>query len=186
MSEKSLTAGRLIRAASPLDAAALAQVHQQSWRTTYAGILPLDVIARQAGRKSDAAWRKRLATARGVDETWIAERPRAGLIGFASCGPAREPIEGLEAEIYALYVLQTEQRRGVGRALVRAAARHFVRNGYFGFYLWVLKANRARMFYEAMGGQEIAERTERLGKHPFAEIAYGWHDLTGLVADNGC
>ena len=103
-------------------------------------------------------------------------------MGFVSCGDARAPIEGLDAEIYALYVLQSEQRRGIGRELVRACARHFVRQGQFGFYLWVLKANRARMFYEAMGGVEIGEKTERLGLHSFAEIAYGWNDLSALVA----
>jgi len=84
--------------------------------------------------------------------------------------------------VFALYVLQDHQRRGAGNELVRACARHFVRQGQFGFYLWVLKANRARMFYEAMGGVEIGEKTERLGLHSFAEIAYGWHDLTGLVS----
>jgi len=180
-SDESVTAGALIRAAAPLDAAALARVQRESWRTTYAGILPLDVIARHASRRSEATWRRDLVASRGVRATWMAERAGAGAIGFAMCGEARETIEGLEGEIYALYVVQSEQRRGVGRALVRAAARHFVRNGYFGFHLWVLKANRARLFYEAMGGQEIAERTERLGKHPFAQIAYGWHDLTALV-----
>ena len=184
MSEDSIAAGLVVRAASPLDAAPLARVHRDSWRTTYAGILPLEVIARHAGTKSEGAWRGRLAASRGLNTTWLAERPGEGLLGFASCGPARDPIEGLEAEIYALYVLQSAQRRGVGRALVRAAARHFVRNGYFGFYLWVLKANRARMFYEALGGQEIAERTERLGGHPFGEIAYGWHDLGALVTNS--
>ena len=104
-------------------------------------------------------------------------------MGFASCGDARHHLEGLEAEIYALYVLQSHQRRGIGRELVRACARHFVRQGQFGFYLWVLKANRARMFYEAIGGEIIGERNERLGKHDFAEVAYGWHDLTTLVVD---
>lgn len=181
LSDESVAAGFVLRAASPPDAGALARVHRESWRTTYAGILPLDVIARHAGRKSEGSWRSRLFAARGLHATWIAERPGEGLVGFASCGPARESIEGLEAEIHALYVLQSHQRRGVGRALVRASARHFVRNGYFGFYLWVLKANRARLFYEALGGQEIAARTERLGRHPFAEVAYGWHDLSALV-----
>lgn len=181
MPEESLTAGGLIRAASPRDAAALAAVQRESWRTTYAGILPLDVIARHAGRRSEATWRRDLAASSGVQATWLAERTGTGPVGFAMCGAAREPVEGIEAEIYALYVLQAEQRRGIGRALVRAAARHFVRNGYFGFYLWVLKANRARLFYEALGGEEIGERTERLGKHPFAQVAYGWHDLTALV-----
>ena len=183
MPEDSIAAGVLVRAASPRDAASLAQVHRESWRTTYAGILPLEVIARHAGTKNEATWRSRIAASRGLNATWLAERPGEGLLGFASCGPARGPVDGLEAEIYALYVLQSAQRRGVGRALVRAAARHFVRNGYFGFYLWVLKANRARMFYEALGGQEVAERTERLGGHPFAEIAFGWHDLGALVGE---
>ena len=110
-----------------------------------------------------------------------AEVDGAGIVGFAFCGPSREPIEGLEAEIYALYVLQPHQGRGVGRALVEAAARHFVKHGLFGFFLWVLKANRARLFYEAMGGQPVSEKTSSLGGHPFAQVAYAWHDLTALV-----
>ena len=170
-----------MRAATVADAAAIAAVHRESWRTTYAGILPLAVVAREAGRKSEAMWRRRLAVRHPGAATWIAERRPDGVVGFASCGDAREPIEGLDAEIYALYVLQSQQQRGVGRELVRACARHFVRQGLFGFFLWVLKANRARLFYEALGGQEIAEKTERLGRHEFAEIAYGWHDLTALV-----
>ena len=170
-----------MRAAKPADAAPIAQVHRDTWRTTYAGILPLAVIAREAGRKSEAMWRRRLALQSTDAATWIAERPGQGVVGFASCGEARSPIEGLDAEIYALYVLQPHQRRGVGRELVRACARHFVRHGLFGFYLWVLKANRARLFYEAIGGEIVSERTERLGRHQFAQVAYAWHDLTTLV-----
>ncbi len=171
-----------MRAATVADAAGIATVHRESWRTTYAGILPLAVVAREAGRKTEAMWRRRLAMKHPGSATWIAERRPDGIVGFASCGDAREPIEGLDAEIYALYVLQSQQQRGVGRELVRACARHFVRQGLFGFFLWVLKANRARLFYEALGGQEIGEKTERLGRHEFAEIAYGWHDLTALVS----
>jgi len=176
-----IAAPALVRVARPGDAGTIAQVQRDSWRTTYAGILPLAVIAREVGRKSEAAWRRRLSLQPAGAATWIAERPEHGIVGFASCGDARKPIEGLDAEIYALYVLQAHQRRGVGRELVRACARHFVRHGLFGFHLWVLKANRARLFYEALGGEVIGERHERLGKHDFAEVAYGWHDLTTLV-----
>ena len=171
----------LVRAARPADAATIAHVHRDSWRTTYAGILPLAVIAREAGRKTEAMWRRRLALQPPGSATWIAERPGHGIVGFASCGDARSPVEGLDAEIYALYVLQAHQQRGIGRSLVRECARHFVRQGLFGFYLWVLKANRARLFYESMGGVEIGEKSERLGLHSFSEVAYGWHDLTPLV-----
>lgn len=171
-----------MRAASARDAEGVAHVHRESWRTTYSGILPQALIAQQAGRRSAAIWRHRLCLAAPESATWVAARAGAP-VGFASCGAARHRLEGLEAEIYALYVLQAEQRRGVGRALVRACARHFVRHGRFGFYLWVLKANRARLFYESLGGREIGAKTERLGLHSFAQVAYGWHDVTALVSD---
>jgi ribosomal protein S18 acetylase RimI-like enzyme len=175
-----VSAAITVRAAKPADARQIARVHYQSWQTTYAGILPLDVIASQAGRKSETSWRKRLSLATVGETTFVAER--AGeIVGFANCGDARHRLEGLEAEIYALYVLQAHQRRGVGRELVRACARHFVLHGHFGFYLWVLKANRARLFYETLGGEEIGEKSERLGLHSFSQVAYGWHDLTSLV-----
>ena len=170
-----------VRPAKPADAGPIAHVHRDSWRTTYAGILPLSVIAREAGRRSEAMWRRRLALQPPGGATYLAERGGEGVVGFVSCGDARAPIEGLDAEIYALYVLQAHQQRGVGRELVRASAQHFVRQGLFGFYLWVLKANRARLFYEALGGEVIAERNETLGGQKFAEVAYGWHDLTTLV-----
>jgi ribosomal protein S18 acetylase RimI-like enzyme len=175
-----VSAAITVRTAKPADARQIARVHHQSWQTTYAGILPLDVIASHAGRKSESAWRRRLALATVGEATFVAERS-GEIVGFANCGDARHRLEGLEAEIYALYVLQAHQRRGVGRELVRACARHFILNGHFGFYLWVLKANRARLFYETLGGEEIGEKSERLGLHSFSEIAYGWHDLTSLV-----
>ncbi len=170
-----------MRAAGPADAAAIARVHRESWRTTYAGILPLEVIAREAGRKTEQSWRNWLENQDRASATLVAELPGDGIVGFSFCGAARAGIEGLEAEIYALYVLQSHQRRGIGRELMRASARHFVRRGLFGFYLWVLKANRARLFYEAVGGEAVAEKTERLGGHAFGEVAYAWHDLTQLL-----
>jgi ribosomal protein S18 acetylase RimI-like enzyme len=174
-----MAARLVVRAAGAADAEAIARVQRETWRTAYAGILPLDVIT-GIGERDATAWQRRLASSSGESATWIAER--AGkVIGFASCGPARGSVDGLDGEIYALYVLQSQQRRGVGRELVRACARHFVRHGIFGLYLWVLKANRARMFYETLGGEQVREKVERLGQHDFAEIAYGWHDLTALV-----
>jgi GNAT superfamily N-acetyltransferase len=175
-----MAARLVVRAAGVADAPSIARVQRETWRTTYAGILPLAVIESFANERDAASWQRRLAEARGDSRTWIAERGGA-IVGFASCGPARRSIDGIDGEIYALYVMQPSQRRGVGRALVRACARHFVRHAIFGLYLWVLKANRARMFYDAMGGQEIAEKRERLGLHSFVEVAYAWHDLTPLV-----
>jgi GNAT superfamily N-acetyltransferase len=173
-----------VRAARTGDAAAIAFVHQESWRTTYGGILPAAVIAEEAGRKTAEVWGRRLASPAPGYATWIAESS-GRVVAFASCGAARHRLEGLEAEVYALYVLQDHQRRGIGAGLLGECARHFVRQGLFGFYLWALKANRARLFYEALGGEPVAEKSERLGQHSFFEVAYAWRDLSGLAAAGG-
>lgn len=169
-----------MRAATAADAPAIARVHQESWRTTYGGILPAAVIAEMAGRKSEEIWQRRLESPAPGYATWVAESG-GSIVGFASCGPARHRLQGLEAEVYALYVLQEHQRRGIGAALLAECARHFVRHGLFGFYLWALKANRARLFYEALGGASVGEKSERLGQHSFLEVAYAWHDLAALA-----
>ncbi len=169
------------RAAGPADAAAIARVHQESWRTTYSGILPTAVIAELAGRKTEERWHSRLDTPSTSQATFVAH-DGAEPIGFAWCGEARHKLEGLEAEVYALYVLQPYQRRGGGSGLLAQCAHHFLRQGLFGFYLWALKANRARLFYEALGGAGIAEKSERLGQHSYLEVAYAWHDLAPIAA----
>ena len=43
--------------------------------------------------------------------------------------------------------------------------------------VWVFSANPYRAFYEALGGQPVAEREiDRYGAN-LAETAYGWQDL---------
>ena len=172
-----------LRRATLDDAPGVAHVHQEAWRTTYTGILPRAVIEQLAGRRSEETWRSRLAD-RGMHAVWVAE-DAGSIVGFASCGDARHRLAGVEAEVYALYVLQDCQRRGFGRELLRACARHFVAHGLFGFYLWVLKANRARLFYEAVGGEEAGQKSERLGLHSYDEVAYAWRDVATLLAPAG-
>ncbi|MXY45544.1 MAG: GNAT family N-acetyltransferase, partial [Chloroflexi bacterium] len=45
------------------------------------------------------------------------------IVGFAHAGPEREGETGYDAELYAIYLLQRHQSRGVGRRLTIAAGR---------------------------------------------------------------
>lgn len=169
-----------VRRAGPADAEALRQVHAEGWRATYAGILPALAIDREVKRRRASGWGPILSE-KGLAAVLVAESPEAGIVGFATVGDPREAIADLEAEIAELYVLPAHQGRGVGRALVEAAARHFVLHGLFGFYVWVLRSNRARFFYETLGGEPVLEKTGAVGGHPYGLVAYAWHDLTRLV-----
>ena len=116
---------------------------------------------------------------------FLVEEP-GGATGFASVGKQRDrglADKGYSAEITAIYVLQAAQRKGVGRALLREAAAHLRRAGHRSAALWVLEKNaKARRFYEALGAHPIATRQEVRPGTVLQEVAYGWDDLSPLLA----
>ena len=123
-------------------------MHRESWRTTYAASCRVDVIARDAGRKTERGRGARWLDAPADGDRHLRRRARRrGIVGFAVCGDARAPSSsGLEAEIYALYVLQrrTSGAASAGGWCARARATSCA-TAQFGFYLWVLNGQpRAR------------------------------------------
>lgn len=163
-----------IRDATRDDAGAIAHVHVESWRTTYAGILPDLVLLQLSEKKGTHSWQRILITP-GI--FLVAEVQDHGVVGFVNAGPNRVRGTPFGGEIYALYLLSDHQGLGIGRALLAAAFRRLNRSGHRGAMLWVLARNPTRFFYEAMGGQKIAEREELVGGERQVEFAYGWDDL---------
>lgn len=80
----------------------------------------------------------------------------------------------LPGELYAVYLLQEAQGRGLGRALLETAARHMAEAGLDAWMCWVLADNPARYFYEAMGGVSFQQKDIEIGGRTLVEVAYGW------------
>ena len=179
-----------IRRAKPTDAVPIAAVHVAAWRSTYPGILPDAYLSRlsvprQAGhyeRAIRAGIGVHVATASGIDLGPDGGPPR--VVGFATCGPARAPAvaEMLgQGEIETLYVLDDWRDRGIGRRLMRAAAGHLVAIGCASAYLWVLRDNPSRWFYNRLGGRPAAESVVEVGGQAVPQTAYVWSPLDKLV-----
>jgi len=173
-----------VRPARPADAEAVARIYVETWRSAYPGILPDQVLIGMSQDRQEATWRAILSE-RGGQSAFVAECGAAGVVGFATAGPARVGPAGYRGEVYTLYVLEDHQGRGLGRRLLSAslAALHARRLGPA--LVWVLGANPARFFYEAMGGRPLAQRTARMGGAEHEELAYGWADLARAVAPDG-
>ncbi|MDC0033980.1 GNAT family N-acetyltransferase [Alphaproteobacteria bacterium] len=173
----------IVRRGRSDDAAAIAHVHVDSWRSTYAGMLPEDMLIKLSSADREARWwRHVLGRFRRRHYVYVAEHEIYGVIGFISGGPSRDSGLEPEAEIYALYLLDEYQGEGIGRALfLRLAARLNHECGP-SLVVWVLSENPSRYFYETMGGRLIARRSERMGDAEVQETAYGWADMGELVA----
>src|SRR3546814_19531898 len=96
------------------------------------------------------------------------------VVGFVSFGPTRTPALPYSGEVYALYVAIDWQGQGLGRRRLATALEALAKEGHRGAMVWVLAANPARFFYEAMGGERAGERLESLAgpvlKEPAQEI----------------
>lgn len=178
-----MSAGIVVRRARIEDAAAIARVHVESWRSTYAGMLPEDMLVRLSSAEHEARWwRHVLGRFRRRHYVYVAEHNKAGVIGFVSGGPSRDRELVQDSEIYALYLLDEYHGAGVGRTLFLRLADRLYRECGPGLVVWVLSANPSRFFYEAMGGQRVAIRRERMGGAEVEETAYGWADMADLLA----
>jgi ribosomal protein S18 acetylase RimI-like enzyme len=157
----------------------MAQVHIASWQTTYGGKLPQDYINQFTLERRTAYWTAALQREGHQRGTFVACNERGEVVGFAGCGPIRQPVQTYDGELYVIYLLESAQRRGYGRALVHACAVHLTAIGLESMMLWVLRENeQALRFYAAMGGIDLGiERAEVLAGTMVYERAYGWPSL---------
>lgn len=170
----------LIRPATPDDASGIARVHVESWRSTYAGIIPADFLAALNVQNRARGWRETITRPDALSSYFVAEVD-GQIVGFITGGSNREDDPLYKAELFAIYLLAGEQKRGLGRRLVKALAARLLEQDFKAMLVWVLADNPARGFYERLGGQYLREKTIEIGGAELVEAAYGYPDLHLLV-----
>ena len=174
-----------MRTAEPRDAASLARVHVDSWRSTYGGILPDGFLAGLSYSDRESFWGQILTTARPTVSNLLVETESGEVVGLASGGPERTGDQTYRGELYLVYLLEQYQRQGLGRRLVSAVTRRLVEDGFGSMLLWVARDNHpACRFYEALGGEPVRSRTIDIAGTEVPEVAYGWQDVSVLVTDD--
>jgi ribosomal protein S18 acetylase RimI-like enzyme len=174
-----------IRQATIADAATLARVHVDTWRTTYRGIVPDDYLASLSYERRTARWTEQIqATLAGKFEIVVAENKDRQIVGFADGGQNREDDPIYKGELYAIYILQAYQGRGIGKRLVPPLAKSLLAMGLDTMLLWVLTENTpARRFYESLGGRYVRTSMWEVGGVAIEEVAYGWLDIRSLLKE---
>jgi ribosomal protein S18 acetylase RimI-like enzyme len=165
---------QMVRPAAREDSAAIARVHVASWRTTYRGLLPDDFLTSLSEEHYTERWTRVIGE--GSSRVFVTEED-GEIVGFASCGRERAGESSFAGELYAIYVLDSAQRHGHGRELVRAAASALKDLKLIDMIVWVLRDNApARRFYERLGGIYVRSQPITIGSATLEEVSYGWRD----------
>ena len=113
----------------------------------------------------------------GANLVFVAENANE-MVGFASGGRERAGETGFAGELYAIYLLESAQRRGFGRGLFRAVVEGLRGIKLGDLIVWVLRDNPpARQFYERLGGVYVRSQPITIGPSTLEEVSYGWRRL---------
>ena len=171
-----------LRPARPADAASIAELHADSWRTAYRGMyrdeyLDGDVVADRMN-----VWKQRLASP--ADNQFVLLATEGDdLLGFVCAYGNSDARWGTLVD--NLHVLPGRQGQGLGRRLLGASAiwsRQHYPNALF--HLWVLDGNaKARRFYELLGAKaQESKVSEPPGGGRVTGWRYVWSSIEPLLA----
>ncbi|MGG0238681.1 N-acetyltransferase family protein [Bacillus rhizoplanae] len=158
------------------DAKELACVHVDSWRETYEGIMPKDVLDKKSYEKREALWKQILQ--KQQSHVYVAKTIDGKIIGFADGGKERTGKYEYDGELYAIYILRAYQRNKLGKRLIKAVAADLYKNGYRSMLVWVVANNPSKYFYEALQASFVDEKD--IEELYIKELAYGWKDIQTL------
>ncbi len=167
-----------IRQAASGDEARLANVHIQSWQEAYRGLIPqayLDNLPNELIERTEM-WTKILANPNRW--AWVAENAN-GIAGFILFGPPRDANREDFIELGAIYLLASEQGKGIGYSLLSVGFSNMRNLGFRRAYCWVLENNPTIKFYERSGAHFSGHlKTDEIGGQSFNELSYEWDDLS--------
>lgn len=163
------------------DVPGIARVHVDTWRTTYVGIIPQEHLDNLSYRKSEIRWQQFLEGSAEINNTGILVAEDEGkIVGFISYGTARDRTD-YRGEVYALYVLEEYQLRGIGKSLLKEAVGKLKKVNINDLLIWVVAENNFRGFYETIGGRPVDEKVIEIGGKGIKVIAYGWEDMNTIL-----
>ena len=167
----------IVRRARLGDATGIAAVHVAAWQDAYAGILPGGYLAGLSLPRLAQYYGRSIASGAGV---YVAADP--DVRGFATAGRARSQLA--DGEIETLYVLEDWRERGLGRRLLTATGGWLHDHGCASVFLWVLRDNPSRWFYERLGGRPAATAHAAVAGQRVPQVAYVWDPIGRLLASS--
>jgi ribosomal protein S18 acetylase RimI-like enzyme len=172
-----------IRKALLDDARLIAEVHVDSWRTTYARIVAASYLDALSVDERTTAWESPLSDVTDARSEILVAETRGAIVGFIAGGPRRTRSKDYDAQLHALYLRPEAQGQGAGRKLATMWATAVVARGFHGAVVDVLAANPARTFYQRLGAQYLEDIEVVIGDKTHLEARYGWTNLRALAGE---
>lgn len=171
----------VIREAVVSDCAGIARIIVDTWRAAYRGIIARDFLDRLSIAERQDYLEKFFRAADEKTFSFVAVDETGGIVGYAGAGLEEGQGTHRYGELYALYVLEGHQRKGIGRQLVGAVAGRFMVLKVTSLVIWVLGGNPCAGFYDKLGGWRVNTEKLDIGGVSYDIVSYAWSNLERLA-----
>lgn len=156
------------RLATTSDTERIAQLHAQSWKTAYRGLLSDEYLDHRVEADRLTVWHERLTKPAANQWTLVAENQNGELLGFVCAFGNKDERWG--TYIDNLHVRPDLKGQGLGRQLMQQVADWSIdAYGQPKIHLLVLEGNLpAIAFYDRVGGRR---------QDTFTELGHDGHDI---------
>lgn len=158
----------MIREATSDDAEQIANVHIQSWKTTYKGIITekYNDDERMSLEFKINQWQDNIQNKESV--VFIVEKINIGIIGFAHVINA--------GELCAIYILKEYQQHGLGTKIFQKSIDWLKEKRCTTMILWCFENHyQARKWYEHLGGKLLEVKSNViLCNNKYNKVCYQW------------
>ncbi|WP_025026023.1 GNAT family N-acetyltransferase [Caldalkalibacillus mannanilyticus] len=166
-----------IRRAKAGDENGIARVHVESWRTTYRGIMRDEMLDNLSVERREQYWKNEI----DLNKVLYVAVDEKRIVGFASGGKSRSTEYDYDGELYAIYLLEDYQQKGIGRKLISEVAQELRNLGYQSMIVWVLSKNPSKTVYEKLGALAFDSKDIDIAGDWFKEEVLVWKDLNQII-----
>lgn len=162
-----------VRQAAPGDAEAIGEVRVAAWQAAYKRFLPKAYLSSMNPSENISELRRKLSKQNEAFSVTVAECG-GRVVGFAIVGAPRFETKPGAVELWALNVLPSHWRQGVGRAMIEQVVVAAERSSSKTVELWCIAGNaRAEHTYSTLGFVASgAERNSCFAGHSLHERHY--------------
>lgn len=168
-----------IRRAIKDDIPGIAKVHADSWKTTYKGIFPNEILENITYEQREKQWENIFQKECNHQFRFVAETLNGEIVGFIDGGAERTGTYNCDGELYAIYLLQEYQGMKIGQKLFQALLSECTNNNMQSLLVWVVTNNPSKTFYEKFNPEKID--TKFLERLQVEETAYCWKDINNII-----
>ncbi|MHA1398455.1 MAG: GNAT family N-acetyltransferase [Candidatus Heimdallarchaeaceae archaeon] len=173
-----------IRKATLDDGEGMAYVKVHSWKTTYRGFFPDEILDNLSVETTTQRWSKVVLETMDDEKNpvLVAENDKGKTVGFAAGVKHEEKNSHYDCEIRAIYVLKEFQGKGIGTKLVEKMVEFFITKNCKTMIIWVLKGNPYSRFYGKLGGIKKEKKVEEYWGKKYTIEGFVWDNIEKILS----